>query len=144
MKKIIASGTLFLALLLFSCDKDKGLWYNHKWEDLHPNGQASVTGPAATCDTTGTISYSLTVQPILTQNCATNSSCHGAGSANPPADYTVFSNVVTDAHNSHGNDIMSRLNLPSSNTLHMPKTGSLVACDIAKIRIWIQQGCLHN
>ena len=123
-------------MVLTSC------WYNHKWEDMHPTGQSSTPPPP--CDTSGTISYSLTVQPILTQNCATTSSCHGSGAS---YDYTIFATVVSDAHATHGNDIMTRINLSSSNSLHMPgQSGgaTLATCDVSKIRIWINQGCQAN
>jgi hypothetical protein len=138
MKKIVGIVFVICAGTLGSC------WYDHKWEQLHPNGQSS--GPSAapcTFDTTATVSYSVTIQPIITQNCATTSTCHinHGGALN----YNVFSNVVADAQGAAPNDILTRINLPTSNISHMPQnSGFLATCDITKIRTWIKQGCQNN
>ena len=140
MKKVIFCGALLVAVLITACGKKDGMWYSKNWETEHPNGQTN--GPAAPCDTSAVVSYSATVQPIITSNCATTSSCHVAhgGALN----YNVFANVVTDC-NTSANGFMARLDLSTTNSLHMPKDGGfLVACDTMKIRKWINAGCPNN
>lgn len=127
---------LTIVLLIFiatSC------WYNRKWENLHPNGQA--TSSANSCDTSGVISYSATVLPIIQQNCSTTPGCHVSGGS--AFDYTVFNNFKSDAQSAWG--VRYRLNLPTSNGIHMPQGGGyLPACDTMKIRKWIYSGCPNN
>ena len=132
MKKKNLSAVIIFSMTLTSC------WYNRKWEKLHPYGQLS--GPAAPCDTTGAISYSVTVQPIIVSKCAT-SGCHVS---HAQVNYNLFANVVTDAQAASPNDIMTRLNLPSGNPSHMPQSSTMTNCEIAQIRVWIQQGCQNN
>jgi hypothetical protein len=134
MKKVMA-GIFLVTLILTSCEKDKGLWYSKNWEQEHPYGQSSTP---QVCDTAGTVSYSVTVQPIINQNCAL-SGCHVN---HAQTNYNVFANVVADAQASNApNDIISRINSTSN---PMPASGPLSACDKAKIKLWIQQGCQAN
>ncbi|MGZ3866985.1 MAG: hypothetical protein ACXVC6_09885 [Bacteroidia bacterium] len=132
MKKVVSAVVIVLSVILTSC------WYNHKWEEMHPNGQ--LAGPPAPCDTAGTISYSVTVQPIIQAKCAT-AGCHVL---HAQTNFNVFSNVVTDAQRTDGSDIMTRMNLPTSDPLYMPQSSTMTSCDVAKIRVWINQGCQNN
>ncbi len=138
MKKIILPVVLLIMIITFSCSKDGGLWYNHKWEDLHPKGQ---TTSATSCDTGGTISYASKIKPILTTNCNLNSGsfCHdGNGGLN----YNTTSNVQSDATSGQ---ILDRLRRSVSTPGHMPQgAGSLPNCDTLKIRLWIIQGAFNN
>src|SRR5947208_1580257 len=111
MKKIILSAVVALVVILVSCSKDGGLWYSHNWEKDHPHGQAGQG-----CDTSGVISYSTTIQPIINQNCAT-AGCHDGSGA---LDYTAWANVSADAQNTHpvANSIMVRIGLPTSDPSH--------------------------
>lgn len=132
MKKIVFIAVALISLALTSC------WYNNKWEKLHPYGQLS--GPPAPCDTTGTISYSVTVQPIIQSKCAI-SGCHVL---HAQLNYNVFANVVSDAQRTDGSDITTRITLPVSDPSYMPQSSTMTACEVAKIRLWIQQGCQNN
>ncbi|MGZ3862736.1 MAG: hypothetical protein ACXVPN_15660 [Bacteroidia bacterium] len=136
MKKINFAVAGLLSVILTSC------WYNHKWEELHPYGQLS--GPPKPCDTSGVISFSVTVQPIITQNCGTtNNSCHMRNGGPGASDYTKFINIQNDCLSG---TFMQRIDLPSSNSLHMPLNNQTVLdpCDTLKIRQWINQGCQNN
>jgi len=131
-KTVFIAAMVLISAVLTSC------WYNHKWEEMHPNGQLS--GPLAPCDTTGTISYSVTVQPIIQSKCAV-SGCHVL---HAQTNYNVFSNVVADAQAAAPNDINTRIHLPVSDPSYMPQSSSITSCEIAQIKIWIQQGCQNN
>jgi len=138
MKKIIPAAML-LIFIISSCEKNKGLWYNKNWEKEHPTGQISGT---VVCDTGTVVSYSATIQPIINQYCAT-SGCHVSHGSS--LNYTNFYNLVSDARGTPPNDIMSRLDLPTTNSLHMPQSsGFLNACDTIKIKQWIHAGCRNN
>ena len=134
---------LRLSIILISIIALSSCWYNHKWEDLHPNGQSS--GAPVVCDTTSVISYSTTIQPIIISNCATTSACH-VSHGTAPTNYNNFAVVQTDAQTGSGSGtIMQRLDLPTSNIQHMPQNlGFLNACDTMKIRKWIFAGCPNN
>ena len=132
MKKILTSGIILICACLASC------WYNHKWEDLHPNGQSSSPVSGGGCiDTAGIVmSYSLDVAPILQSNCSLNSAgCHKAISAG--GDLTTYGGVSYLASLRMG-DITWQTN-------PMPKGQSkLPDCTIGKIDKWIKQGYPNN
>lgn len=131
MKKVVSAVVIVLSVTLTSC------WYNHKWEEMHPYGQSNSL---STCDTAGTISYSVTVQPIIQSKCAT-AGCHVL---HAQTNYNVFANVVADAQRTDGADIATRISLAPGTTGYMPDGGSMSSCDILKIKKWIQQGCQNN
>lgn len=129
MKKYLYAAILIVSLTVTSC------WYNRKWEDLHPAGQSSTS---SSCDTAGVMSYSAHVAPIMSGNC-NNGGCHDGVSA---PDYSVYTNVRNAGL---AGTLMYRLNLPPSNSLHMPQgQGYLPACDTLKLVKWIQNGCPNN
>jgi hypothetical protein len=141
MKKIIAVA-IVMAVIITSCEKDKGLWYSKKWETEHPNGQSS--GPPKVCDTSSVISFSTTIQPIINQNCGTsNGSCHKSHGGAGASDYNQFTNIQNDAL---AGTFMQRIDLPSTDALHMPQNNltTLDPCDTMKIRKWIHAGALNN
>ncbi|MEI7490881.1 MAG: cytochrome c [Bacteroidota bacterium] len=125
MKKII-NGIFILSaflLLLSSC-------YNDNEYDLYPFS-------AAQCDSTN-VSYSKTIVPIVVANCNT---CHST--SNPSG------NVITET--------WSGLSLVANNGklwggvnwepgfVTMPNLGTkLSACDLGKIKNWINQGAPNN
>ncbi len=115
-------------LALSSC------WYNHKWEDMHPQPPT----PAG-CDSAGVVSYATTIAPIVQQNCTNASGCHGSNGMS--SNYTTWNNFKTDAQNGK---VMTRIRLPLSNPLHMPIGGNLLQCDTIKLKKWIMNGCLNN
>jgi hypothetical protein len=127
MKKSIYAAALLVSLLVTSC------WYNRQWEDLHPSGQSATTGG---CDTTGVISYSVNIKPMISANCG---SCHDGVSG---TDYNSYTNLRSSAL---AGTLMYRINLPPSNGLHMPQgQGYLPACDTLKLVKWIKNGCPNN
>ena len=96
--------------------------------------------PLATCDTTGIITYSGVVTPILTANCYR---CHSRPNAPANAngivldDYTSLKKVVPQP-------LIDALQ-HTGTVVPMPKDGIMLdACTIEKIKKWIAQGALNN
>ena len=114
--------TIFLGICIAGC-------YYDDPDILDPN--------RATCDTT-IITYSGSVNPILTANCT---GCHSG--ANAPA------GVKMDAHASvklvaTSGKLMGSINHAAGYS-PMPKNGTkLSECNIAKIRQWVAAGAPNN
>ncbi|MBL7923788.1 MAG: hypothetical protein JNL88_06290 [Bacteroidia bacterium] len=117
--------------LLSSC-------YYDSVEELDPN-----FGQSGNCDTTGIISFSQKVQPILTTFCGTTgnaaSSCHGSNSS---------SGLPLQSHA----EVVAAVSLKLMDAIRhengasaMPKGGGrLDNCRIATIQKWIDEGTLNN
>ncbi|MDQ3049842.1 MAG: hypothetical protein M3Q95_03040 [Bacteroidota bacterium] len=122
----------FLALMLmtFSIMGLSGCYYDVA-EELYPgNGTAG-------CDTSS-VTYSLTVKPILDQNCM---SCHSQALQQGGVILETHADVVTY--------VTSGQLLGSINHLSgfspMPQGGpKLNDCNILKIETWVQAGALNN
>jgi len=78
------------------------------------------------------VSFSMHVEPLITTSCATNSGCHGNGSA--IGTFTSYAEIVTNA-----NKIKS---LTGDGT--MPKGGSLTKEQIEMIATWVEEGAQEN
>jgi hypothetical protein len=120
MKKIYVSilsiGTI---CFLNSC-------YYDNLKELRPKSALSNNS----CDTSGVISYSLQIEPILSSACL---GCHNPGSG----DLVNHSSVQAYALSG---DLYSRVN-----TGNMPLGGpKLSDCDITKIKKWAAAGALNN
>lgn len=127
MKSIIKSViALSLFILVF-----EGCYYD-KADKLYP---VASTG----CDTSNA-TFSLTVAPILTQNCAI-ASCHDAASQAGGYNFTVYADVKTAVESGMFiGDIYQQ-----SGFNPMPKQGSkLSSCDLSKISAWVNAGTLNN
>lgn len=104
--------------------------YYDSEEYLYPGGGAA-------CDTTQ-VTFSSTVVPILAANC---NICHNS---------TLQSGgVITDNYNGlipsvNNGKLWAAIN-HEPNAIPMPQNGQkLPACDLAKIRTWINQGAPNN
>ena len=123
----VLSGFLFL---MSSC-------YYDSVEELDPN-----FGQIGNCDTSGTISFSQQVKPIITINCTTTggaaASCHGTNATNgiPLVSHSDISNSASD----NLMDAIRQINGASP----MPVSGKLDNCKIATIQKWIDEGKLNN
>ena len=137
MKKILAAGIVLVSLAVSSC------WYNHKWEDLHPNGQSSTPLSGGGCsDTAGIVmSYSTHIAPFMQTNCSlTLLACHKAGSSFG-GDLTTYANVAAYCSGSPST-MMSDITHAGN---PMPKGQTkLPDCEIAKMAKWIQNGFPNN
>ena len=85
--------------------------------------------PPASCDGVD-ISFAANVNPIITSKCATNSGCHGAGSANGPGPLTSYELVKAAASQIKSAVVSGR----------MPKTGTISAAQVNTIKCWVDNG----
>lgn len=128
MNKLFSMGIISLALGLTSC-------YYDNFKELKPEGALpSVTN---TCDTSGVVSYSAQIVPILNASCTQN--CHnGTGSGH---DLTNYAAVNFDAA---GGSLYGSVAQVAPYQA-MPQGGSKLSdCDIAKIKKWVDGGAPNN
>ena len=97
-----------------------------------------------TCDTTGTLSFTSVVWPIIQNNCL---GCHSSGnSGNSNVNLSNYQQIVTTSiqikisNTSLLVGATSRIN----GFYAMPASGALSQCDMRKIAIWVQQGFNNN
>ena len=92
-------------------------------------------GGGTTTDCTGVASaFAANVNPIIQTTCATDATCHGAGSANGPGpllNYTQISGAAVTIKTA-----------VASGT--MPKTGTLTTAQKNSIICWVNGGALNN
>jgi hypothetical protein len=87
---------------------------------------------AGGCDT-ATVTFTNSIQPILSRNCTTPG-CHN-GSA--PGNFTIFSELQTVVNSGQ---LRNRVLVQKT----MPPSGALSACDQAKLDKWLQAGAPNN
>lgn len=103
------------------------------------SGDGSSSGG---CDTTGTISYSTQVFPILQANCI---GCHNNSSANGGVNLSSYSQVKTIAETLRsGTPLLQGTIRRMQGFVAMPQTFALDECSIRKIELWIAQGVQNN
>ncbi len=123
MKKTVLFILPFVVLIfiLQGCLKDKGI----------------VPKPPEThCDSLN-VSYNLDVKPIVTTQCAT-SGCHD-GNGGAPGNFTNYEHL-----NGIRTTIAIRLQLPSTDALHMPYGGVLPPEQLDILLCWIDKGAPNN
>ncbi|MBM3431410.1 MAG: hypothetical protein FJX92_00225 [Bacteroidetes bacterium] len=115
---------IFGLVLLMSCYYDK--------EEL-------LYGPSLPCtDSTGTISYTAKVVPIL------QTSCYGCHSGGSPSGGQAMGNYTADKAMALNGKLLGTITHATGYST-MPKGGAqLSACKIAVVRKWIQAGALNN
>lgn len=106
--------------------------YYDKAELIYPSNAG------ATCDTTGVISYSARVAPILRAQCY---SCHSATGGSGNINMSTYANDKIIGLNGKLYGSISH----ASGYIPMPQGGGLMSsCDQAVIKKWITNGCLNN
>lgn len=86
-------------------------------------------------DCTGTAkSFATDVNPIVQSRCATNSSCHGAGSNNGPGELLTYAQVFTVQATIRAAVISGE----------MPQGSSLSSAQKNNIACWIDNGAPNN
>ena len=124
--KIIS--VLVISFFLSSC-------YYDNLEELHPNITTTV------CDTTGTISYSNDIVPIMNNNCGTGNSCHNSSSTSG-----ITLDNYADVRGNANSIVKAILHDPVYTAAQwMPSGGAtLNSCSIMKIQAWVNRGRLNN
>jgi len=117
----IITVSALITFVLQGCLKDKGI---------------VPLPPETHCDSLN-VSYNLDVKPIVNTNCAITG-CHLPGGIGPGnfSSYDVFSGV--------SQTVAIRIQLPFSDTHHMPQGGVLPPEDIEKLLCWIENGAKNN
>ncbi len=120
---------LFSALILLAFFFSLHSCYYDNVEELYPQAPA--------CDTTN-VTYSVTVWPIIENNCT---SCHNAGFPSGNVSLSNYDEIVAAVKNGSLLGTIRHENGWSP----MPKGGGKLAdCDIKKIETWINAGTPNN
>jgi cytochrome c5 len=101
----------------------------------YDNVEALYPSLTSTCDTTN-VTYSGTIAPILSSNCT---SCHSGGAPSGSITLTSYANVQTLAASGALMNALKGTGVPA-----MPPSGSISACKINQVQIWIRKGMLNN
>lgn len=113
-------------LLLFCLT---GCYYDNE-ETLYPAG-------TVTCDTSS-VTYSLTIAPIMATNC---NACHSSAIASAGVKTDNYAGLSIIALNGKLWGVVSH----APGFPPMPKNGTMLSsCDLAKINIWINAGAPNN
>jgi hypothetical protein len=118
--------------------------YYDNLKELRPESALSNNS----CDTSGVISYSLNVKPILDASC--NQNCHNPSATSGSRDLTNYTSVAgaTNDGTAISGDWGSLYGTVSWDPTYgnnMPKDGSKLSdCDIAKIKKWAAAGAPKN
>ncbi len=136
MNKLNLSILAFATVFFTSC-------YYDNFRELHP-----IVAATSNCDSTGVISYSTQIVPIITKNCTNN--CHTAGAAGGGSrDLSIYANVNSAATNGavpgDGGSLYGTITWDPTYGNDMPKNASKLSdCDITKIKKWAAAGGLNN
>jgi hypothetical protein len=120
---IKATGIVGLLLLFVSS------CYYDKEDKLYDQYYANKN-----CDTT-TVTYSLTIKPIVAAKCA-NSGCHTAGGTGN-GNFDTYAGVKAKVDN--GSFLNRTVVL-----MNMPTSGPLNSCELVQVRKWIELGAPNN
>lgn len=113
-------------LLVVSCSKGGS-------ED--PGGGGNGGGGGGSVNCTGVASaFAANVNPIIQSSCATDATCHGAGSANGPGPLLTYNQIFA-----------ARVNIKTAvGNGTMPKTGTLTTLQKNSIICWVDAGAPNN
>ena len=93
------------------------------------------------CDTSGVISFSSDVIPIMVNSCGANNSCHQSGISDSDIPLDNFISILEVADDG---SLLGSI-LRESGYDEMPKGGGILnACSIQKIQAWINRGTPNN
>ena len=126
MKKIIlvAAPLIFTVIIFAACSKSDST-----------TGTGGTGGGGRTFSCVGiTPKFAADVQPIIQSLCATNSSCHAAGSTNSGGAFTNYTEV-----NGKRSNIRAQI-LSGA----MPQTGTISQAQINALICWIDSGAPNN
>ncbi len=126
MKNSILSSLLILIAFLSM----EGCYYDNE-EDLYP------IDPNSICDTVD-VSYSVTVKAILEANCV---SCH---TGNFPSGNQLLDNYQSVADIANTGKLYGVISHQDRFTAMPPSQVKINACDIDKIKSWIDAGARDN
>ena len=107
--------------------------------------QGSVNSDCASikgCDTTGTLSFSSKVWPIIQNNCF---GCHGSSNPSGGVNLSNYTQVKYYSDNlRNSTPIIDGAIRQLSGFFSMPPSGKLTECQIRTVELWIGQGKQNN
>ncbi|HET6766240.1 MAG TPA: hypothetical protein VFH08_02535 [Chitinophagaceae bacterium] len=112
-------------LIIASCSKSGG-------GDGTTNGGGGGGGSTSCAGVPS--SFAANVNPIIQSTCATDATCHGAGSANGPGPLLTYAQIT---------NARAAIKVAVGNGT-MPKTGSLTAAQKSTIICWVDSGGPNN
>lgn len=125
----------FLLFLIVSFPFLSACYYNNLTE-IHPGEDLDLN-----CDSSSAnVTYTKSIQPILTANCGLNNTCHNTSSSNPHiGEYEVLKSLALNG------TLVNAIN-HTGNASPMPKFSNtlLPRCARAKIEVWVAGGALNN
>ncbi len=130
MKKILF--LLFLVVSLNSC-------YYDNVEELHP--------AIAPCDTSGTVSFSNDILPIMLHGCGSeNIACHQTDASQSGYGLGTYDDVISTINNSGTflETIVHSTTINSSKWMPKNSSAKLDNCSIQKIEAWLNRGKANN
>lgn len=118
---------LFISITLFACTYEKG----------------DLPIPVVNCDTTN-ITYSATIEPIITTYCAItlngDNVCHASGTIyGTNYEFTTYTKVKAKVD---AGTFRQRVLIEKS--MPPPNAEPLSACDLQKIQVWVDMGAPNN
>lgn len=128
---------LFPSLLLLLGSLFSGGCYYDNLQELHPEILLN-----SSCDTSSTMSYLTHIEPILSNSCGENNSCHSAQGASGGVVLENYAGVKSSVVNGK---FLSSI-LWDGNAAQMPKNSptKLRNCSIVQIQKWINAGAADN
>jgi hypothetical protein len=135
MKTYTTVTGLIIMIITYSCTWDVNSSENLE-EELNIEDPNDITDGELLlfCDTAN-YSYDSVIVPLITQNCASSSACHGSGAVF--GDYTGFQEIKADIDNGSFYD---RVYI----TGDMPPTKPLTDCDSLLLLHWLNNGILAD
>lgn len=106
------------------------------------DGALNSNCPWTTCDTTGTLTYTANVAPLIQINCV---GCHNATNASGSVDLSSYTQVKYYSETlRNGTPIILGATKHISGFVPMPPSGMLSTCQIRTIELWISQGMINT
>lgn len=112
------------------------------WQSCYYDNNAELHPDSGTpsCDTTGVISFSTDIKPILNNSCGIGNSCHGSNNTSGIPLHT-YDGVILMVDNGK---FLSSVNWDGNASLMPQNSDKIADCSIAKISKWIEEGAQDN
>jgi hypothetical protein len=105
------------------------------------NGALNSNCPWTTCDTTGTITYTVHIQPFIQNYCL---GCHNASNASGGVNLSSYALVVANSALRGDTPIILGSLKHTAGFIPMPPSGILTTCQIRTMELWINNGMPEN
>jgi hypothetical protein len=131
MKKNLFVLTVITAVGFFGCNYDN-------YQNAHPSPKVSN----GVCDSSHVMSFATDITPIFQASCLIG--CHSSASASGAVILDTYIGASKQARNGQLVVSVKHSGPNTTPTTWMPMSGSISACDIAKITKWVNSGYPNN